>query len=137
MKNSNWINNLTKWLSVVAIIVFLSGCANVTSTKNLVSEPVVHTVLCWLKEPGNSNHRQTIMETSRSLQAIPGVISISVGEPLKSDREIVDDSFDVAVTLTFANTDDLQAYVTHPMHLDAVNNVLNPLVEKLIVYDYQ
>ena len=120
---------------LVALIVLLAGCAG-TATKTTDGKQVNHIVLCWLKESGNLAHRQKIIETTRSFRSIPGVIKVSVGEVIPSDRNIVDDSFDVGITLTFANTDDMNAYLEHPLHKDAAQKVLLPLVKKIVVYDY-
>ncbi len=48
----------------------------------LAAEPgsdtaVVHIVLVWLKEPGNPEHRQRIIDATREFKTIPGVIDVS------------------------------------------------------------
>ena len=53
-----------------------------------------------------------------------------------SERQIVDDSFDVAICLTFASTRDMNAYIEHPRHKAAVKDVLLPIVERIVVYDF-
>ncbi|WP_133510089.1 Dabb family protein [Candidatus Thiosymbion oneisti] len=108
-------------LPVVLILLFI-GCVS-TATKAAEGTQVKHIVLCWLKESGNPAHRHKIIETSRSFRKIPRVLKVSAGEVIPSDREIVDDSFDVAIMLTFANTDDMNAYLEHPLHKDAVQKV--------------
>ena len=47
-----------------------------------------------------------------------------------SDREIVDDSFDVGILIVTKNQEDLQKYLDHPIHQKAKKEVLLPLVEK-------
>ncbi len=126
---------LNKICLLVALIVLLAGCAN-TATKTTGGRHVQHIVFCWLKESGNLAHREKIIETSRSFRNIPGVLKVSVGEVIPSNRKIVDDSFDVGITLTFSSTDDMNAYLEHPLHKDAVQKVLLPLVKKIVVYDY-
>jgi len=95
-----------------------------------------HIVLVWLKLPGNPTHRSHLIEVSQSFASIPGVKSVSVGEPVHSDREIVDDSFDVAIDLTFDDKQSLQNYLDHPDHLRAVEVSLKPLAERIVVYDF-
>ena len=95
-----------------------------------------HVVLCWLKEPGNESHRRRIVEVSTTFREIPGVVEVRAGEVVPSERAIVDDSFDVAIFLTFASERDMKAYVEHPRHRAAVKDVLLPLVEKVTVYDF-
>ena len=98
---------------------------------------VQHVVVCWLKEPGNNAARRRIVEASRDFGSLPGVVAVSAGEPIESDRPIVDDSFDVAVTITFESRVALDAYLAHPKHRQATAEVLGPLVERLVIYDFQ
>jgi hypothetical protein len=98
---------------------------------------VVHVVLVWLKEPGNPAHRQHIIEVTRTFAELPGVVAVRVGEPVLSDREIVDDSFDVGLYLTFANADDMRAYLIDERHQAAVQEIFMPLSERYIAYDFE
>ncbi|MHC4248315.1 MAG: Dabb family protein [Planctomycetota bacterium] len=97
---------------------------------------ITHVVLCWLKEPGNAEHRKRIVEASRRFAAIPGVVGVRAGEVVPSEREIVDDSFDVAICVTFTSPEDLAGYIDHPDHKRAAKEVLFPLVEKVVVHDF-
>jgi hypothetical protein len=98
---------------------------------------VIHVVLVWLKEPGNPAHRQQIIEVTRAFDELPGVIAVRVGEAVPSDREIVDDSFDVGLYLTFANAADMRAYLADERHQAAVREVFMPLAERYIAYDFE
>jgi hypothetical protein len=93
-------------------------------------------VLCWLKEPGSTAGRARVIEASKALRHIPGVLAVNAGEPVLSDRPIVDDSFDVAVVMTFATPQDLADYLAHPLHRKVQEEVLRPLVNKIVVYDF-
>ncbi len=98
---------------------------------------VQHVVVCWLKQPGDAAARRRIIEASQAFAAIPGVLEVSAGEPIESDRPIVDDSFDVAITIEFASQAALDAYLAHPDHRRANAEILAPLVKKVVVYDFQ
>lgn len=97
---------------------------------------MTHTVVFWLKDHGNAAQRAKIIETSEGFRKIPGVLSVSAGPCVPSARAIVDSSFDVAVTLTFAGQAELKAYLEHRLHKAAAVNVLKPLVRKITVFDY-
>ncbi len=108
----------------------------------LTAEPdrdaaVVHIVLVWLKEPGNPEHRQRIIDATRGLETIPGVIDVGVGEVVLSDRPIVDDSFDVGLYLTFSSVDAMNIYLADERHQQALRDVFRPLSERYIVYDFE
>ena len=59
-----------------------------------------------------------------------------IGEPVESDRQVVDDSFDVGLYVTVENKQALDNYLKHPIHVAAVNSVLKPIADKIIVYDF-
>ncbi len=120
---------------VMVISLWLSGCslfAEDTDARNRVN----HIVFCWLKEPGNIEHRRKIIAVSQSFTRIPGVLEIRTGQAIQSDREIVDDSFDVGIYFAFRTPEDMEKYLKHPTHREAVKNALLPLVDKIIVYDF-
>jgi len=93
-------------------------------------------VLCWLKEPGKAQARQQIIDASRSFASIPGVVSVRAGTSIPSSRTIVDDSFDVGILLAFRDEEAMQAYLVHPDHMKAVQEIIRPLVKKIVVYDF-
>ena len=120
---------------VATLLVCLVGCSSPLS-RTTAGDRVNHIVLCWLKEPGNIAHRKRIIEVSESFRKIPKVLEVRVGEVIPSDRKIVDDSFDVCVCISFANTKDMDAYLNHPLHTKAVEEILQPLAKKIVVYDF-
>ena len=98
---------------------------------------VVHVVLVWLKDAGNAEHRQQIITGSMQLRDIPGVLDLRVGEVIPSDRPVVDSSYDVALTLRFANDAALQTYLAHPIHKTTVKEVFVPIMDHYRVMDFK
>ncbi|HBO52215.1 MAG TPA: stress protein [Planctomycetes bacterium] len=96
-----------------------------------------HVVLIWLKDAGNAEQQAKIIEVSRSFRDIPGVLDVQAGKAVASERDIVDDSFDVGILVVVPDERRLAEYLAHPIHQRAKNDVLLPLVEKILVYDIQ
>ena len=119
---------------VLVASIGLNACVSVAPQR--ASGPVHHVVLCWLKTPGDAAQRQQLLEASRGLAKIPYINSVDAGLPVSSDRPIVDDSFDVAIHMTFENIASLQAYEADPRHVMAVQTVLAPLTSKVLIYDF-
>jgi len=120
---------------LIGLILLCSfGCITVQQVEN--ERAIQHVVLCWLKESGNAEHRNRIIEVSKTFRKIPGVLEVRVGRVIKSDRAIVDDSFDVGILVTVSDVERLQEYLDHPIHQKAKQDVLLPLVEKVVVYDF-
>lgn len=113
-----------------AVALVLASCASTPAPR------LTHVVVFWLKDPGNAAGRAALIEASEGFRNIPGVLSVTAGPCIPSARPVVDSSFDVAVSLTFASQADLQRYQDHPQHKAAVEGVLKPLVKKFTVFDF-
>jgi hypothetical protein len=98
---------------------------------------VTHVVLCWLKTPGDESQRKQLIDASRSFQKIPGVSLIAAGTAIPSTRPVVDSSFDVAIVMMFEDEAALRAYDAHPIHRQAVQDLLRPLTQRIQIYDFR
>lgn len=116
------------------LAMILSACAS-SMTSRYKDDAVIHIVIIWLKEAGNQGHIQEIVDVTRQLGEIPEIQEVRVGKSIPSSRQIVDDSFDVGIHMTFANQTDLGIYLAHEKHKDVVATVLKPLTKKILVYD--
>ena len=122
-------------ISIILLFITLTGCASYAK-KELTEKNIVHIVLIWLHEPGNIEHIEKITKMSRKLKDISEIQELRVGRAVLSDREIVDDSFDVGLYMIFSSQEDMQRYLIHPKHKQAVQNSLRPLASKIVVYDF-
>ena len=113
--------------------MLLSACATINMAQQ---EQVVHVVLVWLKESGNEQHIDQIIDATKALKEIPEIKQLRVGKSIPSNRKIVDDSFDVGLYMTFLTVEDMQSYLQHPKHKQAVKTVIKPLASKLLVFDF-
>jgi hypothetical protein len=98
---------------------------------------VEHVVVCWLKDHGNEAHRQQLITASNNFVGkIPGLITVRAGDVLPSTRPSVDSGFDVAIVMTFVDEPSLAGYGRTPVHQQALRDVLRPLVDHYVVYDF-
>jgi len=124
-------------LSAILLCICLSACTS-TAPPGYPIPPqgtVTHVVLVWLKNPGNEQDRQKLIDTSHTFEQIPGVLLVTAGKALPSTRPIVDSSFDVAVMILFSDEQSLKEYEDNPIHRQAVQDVLKPLSRKIQIYD--
>lgn len=124
-----------KLLLAFASALFLASCATSTIAPPAAKGSVDHVVLFWLKRPGNAEDRKALAAAAEELRVIPGIKSLNVGTVLKSDRPVVDDSFDTALVVHFDSAASLNAYEVNPLHVKKINEVLKPLTRKIVVYD--
>jgi hypothetical protein len=100
------------------------------------SDEIEHAVFVWLKRPGNEVDRAALVEGTKQLRKSTGLItSFRHGTPVPSARPVVDDTFDLALLMRFRNRDALTAFETHPAHLRAKKELLQPLARKVLIYD--
>src|SRR6478609_8962932 len=122
-----------KLLLTLSASLALISCATIAPPA--ASGTVDHIVLVWLKRPGNAADRQALLATANDLRVIPGIQFLDAGTPLASDRPIVDDSFDIGLTMRFDSVKSLRAYESDPRHVQKVTEVLKPLSKKVLIYD--
>ncbi|MGE3175254.1 MAG: Dabb family protein [Planctomycetota bacterium] len=97
---------------------------------------VEHVVLVWLKDGASATVRDAILAAARAFpDRIPGFVSLSTGTALASDRDVVDDSFDLGLVMRFRDAAALHAYETHPVHEAALRDLLLPNAARVQVYD--
>ena len=121
-----------RWMTC-ALLVLVAGCASMQSRPDAT---VTHVVVCWLKNPGDAASRQRLIDASKEFRTIPGVRGVVTGTVLPGTRPTVESTFDVAVVIDFEDEAALRAYDQHPTHKRAVQEVLQPLVARFIVYDF-
>jgi len=118
--------------SVVFIGLLLSAFLSHAKEDQRVS----HVVVVWLKEPGNTQMREQFIKASRALEMVPGVLSRHVSAVISSERPKVDDTFDIAVTVTFENAQALKKYMQSKKHKSMLKEQLKPLVNRIVVYNF-
>lgn len=121
-------------LSQIILLTFFSfSSATVSAQEN---KKITHVVMVWLKQPGDKADRTAFIKASEELNDLPGIINRHVGVVETSDRSIVDDTFDVAVTVTMKNKAALQAYLNHPKHQKILEEKIKPLTNRVVAYDF-
>ena len=120
-------------LQVVSYVYMSTFIAPVAAEEN---KKITHVVMVWLNEPGNKQQRSAFIKASEQLNDFPGIVNRHVGVVMPSDRKIVDDTFDVAVTVTLESKKALQAYLNDPKHKKILHDKIKPLVNRTVVYDF-
>jgi len=123
----------------LAFILALSACQPTPDAdfqQVWPSGTVQHLVFCWLKEPEDVGGKERLIAASYRFLDIPGVLHVSAGPPLPSDREVVDSSYDVGILITLRDEQALEQYLPHPLHRKAVEEIVAPYVDRFLVYDF-
>lgn len=78
----------------------------------------LHMVYFWLRADADLGDAEKLARGCRThLSSIPGVLRLAVGVPAGTPRDVVDNSFGVALLVEFADSSAHDVYQNHPDHL--------------------
>ncbi len=96
-----------------------------------------HVVIFWTKPELPNAADELIAGAEKYLRPIPIVESFHIGRMVPSHREVVDQSYQVALNLTFESKEQEGEYQIHPLHLEFVEKVFKPNCQRAVIYDFQ
>jgi len=94
----------------------------------------IHHVYFWLKNSGDENGRDELINGLKKLSAAAIIRDFHIGIPAATRREVIDSSYAVSWLLLFDNKEDQDSYQTDPMHIKFVEECSH-LWQKVVVYD--
>ena len=96
-----------------------------------------HVVIFWT-DPKNPKAADELIEgANRYLKVIPGILHYHIGRMATSHRPVVDQTYQVALNLAFADKKTQDDYQIHPSHVDFVEKVFKRVCTKVVVYDFE
>ncbi len=96
-----------------------------------------HVVIFWTDPQKPSAADELIAGAEKYLRPIPGVLHFHVGRMAKSQRPVVDQSYQVALNIVFPSKQAQDDYQVHPMHVDFVEKVFKRVCQRVVVYDFE
>lgn len=96
-----------------------------------------HIVIFWTDPDVPNAADELIAGAERYLRAIPGVQHFHIGRMVPSHRPVVDQSYQVALSVGFPDRPAQDAYQVHPLHLEFVERVFKRVCRRVVVYDFQ
>jgi hypothetical protein len=103
---------------------------------SLQAQEINHVVVCWYNGTVDEAVVKRAMEATREFERIPGILTVSSGRAVASERPVVDDSFSMAVHIRVQSKEALDAYLVHPIHKDFVEAYVKGKAERVVVYDF-
>lgn len=95
----------------------------------------IHMVYFWLHNEGCAEDAELLAEGCRTnLNQIPGVLRLEVGFPAGTQREVVDNSYGVALLVEFPDSAAHDLYQEHADHLRFID-ACSHLWRRVQVYD--
>lgn len=125
-----------KSLLLLSLLIVTTNCETVGKKSDYIDGLLVHSVYFWLNNPDNMEEKA---EFEKALKKLIKTNKIAVkkhfGKPGSTEkREVVDNSYDYCMILTFANLKAQRLYQDAPTHLIFINEAKH-LWKKVQVYD--
>ncbi len=96
-----------------------------------------HVVIFWT-DPANPKAADELLAgIEKYLRPIPGALHFHAGKMATSHRPVVDQTYQVALTITFPDKKTQDDYQSHPSHIEFINTVFKRTCQKVVVYDFQ
>lgn len=95
-----------------------------------------HVVIFWTKPERLTAADDLVAGANEFLKPIPGILNFHIGKMVGSHRPVVDQSYQVALNLVFADKQTQDAYQTHPSHVEFVEKAFKPNCARCVVYDF-
>ncbi len=96
-----------------------------------------HVVIFWTKTDQPNAADELVAGAEKYLRPIPGVRNFHVGRMVRSERAVVDQSYQVALNLQFDSKQAQDDYQVHPEHLEFVEKCFKPTCERVVIYDFE
>jgi hypothetical protein len=96
-----------------------------------------HVVIFWTDPAQPNAVAELIAGAEKYLKPIPGVLQFHVGKMVGSHRPVVDQTYQVALNLTFPDKQAQDAYQVHPRHVEFVEQVFKRVCQRVVVYDFE
>lgn len=94
-----------------------------------------HTVVFWLQPESAAETADSMAEFYRGkITKVAGVEEVQVGRPVNSERDVVDDSYDLMTFVTFTDEASAASWQTDPVH-DEFRNRFESHFARVVVYD--
>ncbi len=95
-----------------------------------------HVVIFWTKPEVADATEKLLAGAEKYLKDIPGVRHYHCGTMAGSHRDVVDQTYQVALNLVFDDQATQDVYQEHPRHLEFVEKVFKPNCGRVVVYDF-
>jgi hypothetical protein len=95
-----------------------------------------HVVIFWTDPAVPNAAEELVAGAEQYLRGIPGTTHFHVGHMAPSHRAVVDQTYQVALYVGFADKKAQDDYQVHPLHLEFVEKVFKRVCRRVVVYDF-
>ncbi|WDF69848.1 Dabb family protein [Sphingobacterium oryzagri] len=120
MERRNFLKSVAVAGASASVISSCASAASDAGSAGLEAGQIVHCVYFWLKEGITEAEEKDFLQFFEALKKVPGIHSFNMGKPAATTaRDVVDNSFQYSLIVTFKSLEDITTYEKHPDHLAA------------------
>jgi hypothetical protein len=121
-----------------ALIVAKTACGPPPCQQNSSTTAMFSHIVIFWTDPANPKAADELIAGAKQyLTGIPGIERFHVGKMVASHRPVVDQSYQVALNLTFTSKQAQDDYQTHPQHIEFVEKVFKHTCKRALIYDFE
>lgn len=95
---------------------------------------VEHVVLFKLKPEATPEQRRAMLAGLKSLrQSVPGIVDLTCGQNFSQRSQ----GYEIGLVVRFQDRAALETYLPHPAHRAVVEETIRPIMDGVIVVDYE
>ncbi|MAZ27395.1 MAG: stress responsive protein [Cytophagaceae bacterium] len=128
---------MRRFIMTFGLMFLFLACAkeNQQSTAMELDKNFVHVVYFWLNNPESQEDRKEFLASlNKFMDASEYAATKFIGEPAKTPREVVDNTFTYSLILSFPSAEIQDLYQKEPAHLKFIEESEH-LWERVQVYD--
>lgn len=116
--------------------VFESGISDFRhhATATVDGSFFIHSVYFWLGDDVSDAQKADFLAFLESFRSIKSVMYMYIGTPSMTPRDVVDNSYDVALIVYFRDKEGHDAYQVDPIHKEAVT-IFRDWIREIRIYD--
>ncbi|HMQ08014.1 MAG TPA: Dabb family protein [Saprospiraceae bacterium] len=137
MKKIDQITIRVFHFSAFVILLTVLGCKNIDHHHNedtSLRPTFFHNVYFYLKTDLTETEKNEFYDGLEKMASIESLLDYHIVVPAMTPREVVDNTYDVAILTSFANSEGHDQYQTDSIH-DAFRDRCTPMIDKIIIYD--
>ena len=96
-----------------------------------------HIVIFWTDPEIPDAKDQLLAGAEKYLRPIPGIQHFHVGKMTESHRDVVNQTYQVALNIIFSNKQAQDEYQVHELHVEFLEKVVKRICKKVAVYDFE
>jgi len=138
------MNPTQSFFAAIVLSLIVSSCIHISAkvdehayveqNQKTMTNPFIHHVYFYLKDPNNRADRDKLVEGLGKLSKVSTIQQYYIGFPAATNHSVIEKGYAVSWMCLFKNAEEEEQYQQDPIHLKFIEEYSH-LWEKVVVYD--